>query len=315
VDFKLNFPIPALPEPLNIRKPLLMLGSCFAEEIGEKLSKYKFNATINPHGILFNPLSIYNALDRYASNREYTEAEIGENKGLCYSFEHHGRFNCTDRNEMLQRVQLSVKSGSEALKNADYLVLTFGSAWVYKLKESGKVVANCHKVPQEKFTKELLTVRIIMEEFEKLYDKLMELNPSLKILMTVSPVKYLRDGLNGNNLSKAMLLLAVHFLAESYRNVHYFPAYEIVTDELRDYRFYETDFAHPNQLAIDYVWERFGESCFDAETKNVMNELKPLLSASEHRTLHPGTEEESKFKADLEKKWGAFKTKYPWVEV
>lgn len=289
------------------------MGSCFAEHIGKKLAAHKVNVCVNPNGIVFNPISIFKALSSYAEAHLYTEADLVQHNNLWYSWQHHGSFAHSDKTIALQQINTSQANATHYLTSSDYIVLTFGSAFIYEFNETNELVANCHKVPQQAFTKRLLSVKEIITAFEELLKRPAFANK--KFIFTISPVRYIRDGLVENNHSKAILLRAVHELVEQYSNLFYFPAYEIVIDELRDYRFFEKDMVHPNQLAIDYVWERFSETLFDDETKLTMKEISQIMMAKEHRSLHPDTSQHKQFLKTYLERTKALAKQYPFLQL
>ncbi len=287
VSFSIKFPI----EPFKIIEEnsiILLIGSCFTEHIGSKLNNSGFETIINPFGILFNPISISNSLKRIINNVVYSKSELYQtHEGRYVSFDHHGRFSGNDGTKVMEEINVSLLEANESLKTADCLIITLGSAWVYRHIEKNKIVANCHKVPNKEFEKELLKIETILDSLKQSISDLKNFNKNLKIIFTISPVKHLRDGVIENQQSKATLILAIaELLKNKTENVYYFPAYEIVTDELRDYRFFETDHAHPNQLAFDYVWERFTETCFTLKAVEKINEAEGLSKAFAHKTLH-----------------------------
>jgi hypothetical protein len=310
MDLILPFTSRPLQKQLSIRQPLLLMGSCFAGEIGKRLQDRCFNALVNPHGIIYNPLSMSIALDDYKEEKEYTRKDIFYYNGLWQSFNHHGKFSHADPAKCLQQINGRIIVAHEQIKKARWLLLTFGSAFFYRHAESGDVVANCHKINAGEFQKTLLSTDSIITEWKRQVIQLKELNPELNILFTVSPVRYVRDGLAENNRSKGILLDAVHTLVEQHSNCFYFPAYEIVLDELRDYRFFKEDLVHPNDLAVNYVWEKFVSGCCDTETKNFLQEYEPLLKSLQHRSIHEETEATAKFKLQLEEKIKALEKKY-----
>ncbi len=312
MNFILPFSIKKFTSQVNIKQALLLDGSCFAEEIGSKLAERKFNALVNPHGILYNPISICNAIRDYIENKKYTEQDIFLNNELYRSFNHHGKFSDVDASVCLENINQNITQAHHQLKKVGWLVLTFGSAFAYT--HNDKVVANCHKLPDSQFKKVLLSKELIVNDLQKQIDVLKEFNPALQILFTVSPVRYVRDGVVENNRSKGVLLDAVHTLIELNKNCFYFPAYEIVIDELRDYRFFKEDLVHPNQLAINYVWQKFVDAVCDDETKNFIADYEPILKSLQHRDLQGDTNSSLKFKKALEEKDISFKLKYPFIK-
>jgi len=310
MDFILPFPIKSPGRQIGLRHGVLLMGSCFAEEIGSRMREHRFNALVNPHGILYNPLSLGQAVAEYISGKTYTEKDIFKNGELWESFSHHGRFSNTDAGLCLAQINEEIARAGTQLRNANWLIITFGSAFVYKYKKTDQVVGNCHKIPSAEFEKLLLSKEQVVSEWQKQIESLKKFNPQLNILFTVSPVRYVRDGLVENNRSKGILLDAVHTLIEQNSHCSYFPAYEIVIDELRDHRFYKEDLVHPNHLAINYVWEKFANAYCDEKTRKFLEEYEPLLKGLQHRPLQEGTEVHNKFKLQLAEKIKALEEKY-----
>jgi hypothetical protein len=276
--------------------PVLLIGSCFAQNIGEKLQQNKFNVTLNPNGIIYNPISIVIALKRIIKNESYTASELHQTNNKWVSFNHHGSFSAFDREECLEQINTSLSETHEQLKLTKTIFITFGSAWVYEYADAG-IVANCHKIPNKEFNKKLLSLKEILSAFNELQVSLKYIN----VVFTVSPVRHTKDGLHENNLSKATLLLAINNLIKQNDNYHYFPAYELVIDELRDYRFYKDDLVHPSDLAINYVWEKFGEVYFDEDTKTLNEAIQKVQQAAHHKPFDFSSEAHQKFiKAMLE---------------
>ncbi|HEX7413177.1 MAG TPA: GSCFA domain-containing protein [Bacteroidia bacterium] len=312
MHFILPFSIKRFSHQLNVRQAMLLMGSCFAEEIGTKLRERKFNALINSHGILYNPISICNAITDYVQEKKYTQQDIFLHDELWRSFRHHGKFSDTDSATCLANINHKITQAHHQLKNARWLVLTFGSAFAYT--QNNHIVANCHKIPSTQFKKVLLSKEQIMDAWQKQIKFLKEFNPELNIVFTVSPVRYVREGIMENNRSKGILFDTIHTLIEQNTNCFYFPAYEIVIDELRDYRFFKEDLVHPNQLAINYVWQKFTDAVCDEETKNFMADYEPILKSLQHRDLQQDTNATLKFKKQLEEKQAALVQKYPFMK-
>jgi hypothetical protein len=297
MDFHLQFPIADFPGKVNYSHLLLFMGSCFAENISETMCEYKFNALINPHGILYNPTNISTSLRRYINNELITENELFFANECWNSWEHHSRFSHTDKENCLKEINNNISIAHTTLKNAEWLFITVGSAFIYKHIESNQFVANCHKQAQKKFTKHLLNTTNIIDDYQLLIQELKQFNKNLKIVFTVSPVRYVRDGVVENNISKARLIDAVHQLVEQNDNAYYFPAYELVIDDLRDYRFYKQDLVHPNEQAIEYVFDKLVDTLFDGETKMIFEKIKEIITAKNHRPFNTDSESHKKFKA------------------
>jgi hypothetical protein len=277
-----------LQHQISHRDKILLLGSCFAENIGHLLVAHKFNVKINPTGILYNPVSIADALQMMSDRYQYTVNDIFRDGNLWHSFRHHSRFSHTDPELCIDGINRELKAGAEQLHRASWLLVTFGTAYVYSLRETGKVVANCHKLPASLFDRRRVGVDEMLRGWIPLIERLSDSNSELKIMFTVSPIRHLRDGAHENQLSKSVLLLFVDELCRLYPDrCIYFPSYEIVMDELRDYRFYDAGMTHPNEQAITYIWERFSEACFSEETRTLNREWERLEKALNHRPLTP----------------------------
>ena len=296
MNFHLTFPIPPFEHKINYAHKLMFAGSCFAENIGEIMQLYRFDVEINPHGVLFNPASIAVALQRYIDNKAMQENELFFANECWNSWEHHSRFSNVDKQTCLTKINSGISSAHEFIKDGEWLFITFGSAHVYKKNSTGALVGNCHKIPQKEFSKRMLSVSEIVDDYTTLLEQLKTLNSKLKIVFTISPVRYTGDGVVENNLSKARLIEAVHKLVLFQSNSFYFPAYELVIDDLRDYRFFKTDLVHPNEQAIAYVFEKLISTAFDDETKILFEKIKEIITASIHRPFNTNTESYRKFK-------------------
>ena len=296
---------------------VVVMGSCFAEHIGARLSEMKWRTVVNPFGVLYNPLSIAEAMGRLISARPYTEEELTlYPHGGWSTWMHHSRYAHPDKETALQLINGSLAIGSQMLAQADMLIVTLGTAWVYRQKETNQVVGNCHKVPERTFTRQRLTVEETVEAMVAMLAQLWEVTPSLRMIITVSPVRHLKDTLHGNQLSKATLLLAVDELCRRFPDrVHYFPAYEIVMDELRDYRFYADDMAHPSPHAVEYVWERFVEHMTHREAQDFMTQWTKVARALAHRPFRPEGEEYKEFVRQNMLRIMELKEKFPYLEV
>jgi hypothetical protein len=301
MDFHLNFD----PRPFSVKiehhQNLLLIGSCFTENIGNKLRHLKFSVLENPNGILFNPVSIAASLSSYIENKQYKEEELFYQNESWNSWQHHSRFSNPDKENCLAVINQSQQAAHDFLKKADWIFITVGSAFVYEL-ENKEVVANCHKVPTDKFNKKLLPATEIAVMLKEVLDQLFIFNPNIKVIFTVSPVRHLRDGFIENNRSKAMLIQAIHQLVDDHEKLFYFPAYELVIDDLRDYRFYAEDMVHPNYAATNYVWEKFIAACIDEKAQQLMKEINIINAAKSHKPFNPTSAQHKKFlQTNLEK--------------
>ena len=287
---------------------IVMLGSCFAENIGKKLIDCGFNVVMNPMGILYNPISIHNALQRIIEGREFTEDELFYHNGLWASFMHHGSFSHSDKNEALRIMNERLHEAHQQLQNATHLIITFGSAEVYE--HNGQVVANCHKLPTRHFTHRLLSTNEITTPYYSLFPAPYSLLP----IFTISPVRYLGEGAHHGQINKATLLLATDQIC-CETGADYFPSYEIMMDELRDYRYYATDMIHPSEVAIDYIFERFTTTYLTEEAIRTAEEIKKIKKSLSHRPLHPDSEEYQKFKKKLSQQIDMITEKYPNIKL
>lgn len=294
---------------------ILLLGSCFAEHMGEHLADNRFQADINPFGTLYNPLSVAGAIERLADARLYLEKELFKYAGVWHSRDHHSRFSHPDREICLQQINDSYIRSAGRFKQTDWLLVTFGTAFVYFDKEDGNVVANCHKQPERNFDRRLITPEEIVARWRKTIDRINRNEHPFKIIFTVSPIRHIRDGLHANQLSKSTLLLAIDRLCQDCPEAEYFPAYEIVTDELRDYRFYASDMAHPSDTAIEYIWERFSETYFSLKTINLCQEWQKINKALNHRPLIPDSTAYKNFIMQNLLKMKNISEKYPFFDL
>ena len=270
----------------------------------------------SPSGILFNPLSIAAAIRSYADPAPVTRGELGFDGEVWHHFGFHGDFSAPTADEALQKMNAARQTGADALRTADRIVLTFGTAWVYKLKSSGKVVSNCHRLPEKMFDRQLLTVGEIVAEWKSLLLSLWKQNPELKILFTVSPIRHWKDGAHGNQLSKATLLLAIDALQKEFpEHTAYFPAYEIMMDELREYRFYADDMLHPSTTAIEYIWERFTGSMLSPDSLSILKEWKDIQKAINHKPFQPESEAYKRFISQTLLKMERLNEKFPYFDM
>ena len=289
--FQLNFQPDPLPEKIKTEHQILLIGSCFSENIGQKLKQGKWPICVNPFGTIYNPTSILRSLQ--LSLKEEKEHRLTENNNIHYSWDAHSYISATNQETLIQKLNLAYHETNNCLKNANWLIITLGSAWVYEY--DSEVVANCHKHPNRQFQKRLLKAQEIIHSFEVFVKQIHQVNPKLQILLTVSPVRHIRDGIVENNQSKATLINSVHELVQNHPSIHYFPAYEIMIDELRDYRFYAEDMVHPTEQAIDYIWKKFCETCMDKEAQDFVQQWGNLRKAIAHRPFHPETPEHQLF--------------------
>lgn len=290
---------------------IMMFGSCFSENIGNKLNSLKFNVSNNPLGILFNPCSISETIRRIIEKVEFTEQDLFCTEGIWNSFHLHSKFAQLNANDYLKNANTQLASAHTFLQSTTHLFITLGTAWIYELVEDGTIVANCHKERKERFIRRRLSLNECTDVLRETVQMVQKFNPSLNITFTVSPIRHWKDGAHGNQISKSTLLLAIDTIQEEYPAVKYFPAYEIMMDELRDYRFYANDLLHPNEMAINYLWERFAESRISANTQEEMNLVERLISAVNHRPFNPESESYHKFQAKTMELIGEMEKKLP----
>lgn len=317
MDFFTKTAITPYPHRLRHSDKLVVIGSCFAEHIGERLERMKFRTVTNPYGVLYNPLSIAEGLSWMIAHRTFTEEELQWHPdGGWNTWQHHSRYSHPDKLTALTAINQSLKAASHQLAEADALIITFGTAWVYRLKDTGSIVGNCHKEADRLFVRERLQVQEIVETYSALLRHIHDINPHLSVFFTVSPVRHLKDGLHGNQLSKATLLLAIDELCRTHPGqCHYFPAYEIIMDELRDYRFYAEDMAHPSAQAVNYVWQRFVEHCIAPEAQQFMKQWEKIVRAIEHRPFQPESTQHKQFALQTRQRIEELKEQYPYIEV
>lgn len=312
MDFRTVIPISPL-KIMDYEQHFLLLGSCFAETIGRKLLEYRFTGDVNPFGVLYNPFSIADALERLSENRSFVASELFNYDGWWHSWAHHGSFSAKTQEQALANINTTYSVAAERFEQTDVLILTFGSAWVYE--HDGSVVANCHKVPEREFMRRRLSVDEIVERYTILLNRLLKNRPHLRIVFSVSPIRYLRNGATENQTSKAILLLAAEALCRQFEAAIYFPSYEIVLDELRDYRFFADDMIHPSSMAVEYVWERFCTAFFTEKTLELLPQVAKINKALQHRPLKADSEAYRRFTEQIECDLAELKQKYPYLNI
>lgn len=295
MEFMLPFDIPSPEMKGGYRDKIFFTGSCFSTEISQRMEHLKFQVFSNPSGIIYHPLNIAEGLKRVVGGVAYTEEDLVTQAGLSHSWQHHSRFSGSDRDEVLRTINDRLSEAASFLKQSRFLILSPATAFAYYLKEDNRLVANCHKIPASSFTKRMSTVEEIVKELGDALEEVKKFNRNVRFIFTVSPVKHLRDGVVANNLSKAVVLQAVHRLVEQFAGSWYFPSFEILNDELRDYRFYKPDFAHPTEAAVDYILKKFLDVFLDDESKDILKRVRPVLTASAHRPRTAASDEYLKF--------------------
>jgi GSCFA family len=312
--FFLPIQITSPAERIKYPQKTLLTGSCFTEHIGHHLEKMKFDVLQNPNGILFDPLSVAASLISYISPDLYKQEDLFFHQELWQSWKHHGIFSDTDRQAVLDKINRSQHTAHLFLKKANWLIITLGSAFVYILKEQNQPVSNCHRAPASWFTKKLLMVEEMLAMLDEALHRLLDFNPALQIIFTISPVRHIRDGVIENNRSKARLIEVAHQLVSKFNRTHYFPAYELVIDVLRDYRFYDKDLVHPNYMATNFVLENFMDYYVEPQSKALAEEICKLQVSRKHRPLHPDTDAHRRFLKEQHVKTTELAEKYPFLD-
>lgn len=294
--------------------PVLSIGSCFAEHIGAKLNLFKFCNKTNPAGIIYNPISITKSLDFLMGQELYTKENLIKVNDLWCSLDHHGSFSKLSAENTLDAINTSIKSSRDFLPKVDRLIITLGTSYAFRLKKTQAIVANCHKIPGNEFDRIKLTPEFIIQQLSNVFQRLKDANYKIEILMTVSPIRHIRDGLVENQRSKASLILACAELCAAHSFVHYFPAYELLMDDLRDYRFYKTDMIHPSETAIDYIWDYFQKCFFEMETISLNKKIAEIIEASQHRPFNPKSPQHQDFITQQIKKIDQLNIAHPLLD-
>ena len=314
MNFTTPIPIPKNPNPIDYHSKIISLGSCFAENMGEKFGYFKFQNSVNPFGIIFNPVSIEKLVERVVKNQNFTEKDIFFHNERWHCFEVHSDLSNSNPQEFLQELNAILKETNHQITEATHIIITYGTSWVYRNIASNGIVANCHKVPQKQFKKEILSIETIEKSIQNTIDLIKKLNPNLHFIFTISPVRHIKDGFVENQRSKAHLISAIHkILNHKSQILNYFPSYEIMMDELRDYRFYAQDMLHPNQVAIDYIWEKFKESSINENVFATMDEVESIQRALAHKPFNLHSESHQKFILKLKNKMEILQNQLPFV--
>lgn len=317
MELQTQIPFDPSDNPIDYQSKVVLFGSCFVENIGAKLAYFKFQQQQNPFGILFQPLAIANLMQRAIARKKYQQDEVFEQDGVWRCFDAHSDLRSASSEELLHLLNQRLEETRTSLETSSHIIITLGTAWVYEHKASGKVVANCHKVPQKAFTKKLLTPTQIESSLQDMIALIQQMNPKAQLIFTISPVRHLKDGFVENQRSKAHLITALHTILSSRaqsREIAYFPAYEIMMDELRDYRFYGTDMVHPNPLAVDYIWEKFKLVWISESAYSVMDEVEGIQKGLLHRPFNPDSEAHQKFITSLCTKITYLQERYPFMK-
>ncbi len=291
MEFRTKIDIPKYDFGISHNEKCLFIGSCFAENIGNKLVATKIPTSVNPTGILYNPISIRESILNALSAKKYTAEDVFFSGGTWNSFDFHGRFSNVDKNVCIESINSATQMLKQEIETVDIMFVTFGTAYVYELADTGKIVCNCHKQPEKRFNRRLLKVSEIVDAWSDCIEKIKAKNPNIRIVFTVSPIRHWRDGAHQNQISKSTLHIAINELNAKLGNTFYFPAYEIMMDELRDYRFYAADMVHPSETAVQYIWECFGDAFFSDQTKSAIARIEKITAAVNHRPLNPQSDE------------------------
>lgn len=323
MDLLLHIDLKKNPEQISYREKVLLIGSCFTEHIGNAMAELKFNVLQNPNGILFGPDAVCQSLLSYKNNKQYRAEDLFYLNEVWNSWHHHSRFSNTDRDAAVKNINASQARAHQFLKEADWLIITLGSSFNYELtaqadgatEATGSGVANCHRAPASWFEKKLLETEAIKEMLEDSLKQLKAFNPGLRFIFTISPVRHIRDGVVENNRSKARLIEAVHYIVSRFGGAYYFPAYELVIDVLRDYRFYDVDLVHPNYPATEFVLEKFSATFIDEMSQEMMKEMKSIVTARKHKPFQPSTNAHRQFlRANLEKA-RRLQEQFPFIDL
>jgi hypothetical protein len=292
----------------------IFIGSCFAENIGNKVKSLKIPTSVNPTGIHYNPASLANTIKLAMDSVTITSSDVFLANGLFNNFHFHSEFSSIEKDFAIEKMNEALSTLRNNLADAKFLFITLGTSFVYRLAITKEIVSNCHKLPETTFERDFLSVQKTVMIWRMTINELKKLNPELKIVFTVSPVRHFRDGASRNQQSKAALILAVKDIVETTENTYYFPAYEIVNDELRDYRFYASDMIHPSEMAIEYIMERFSETFFTDKTKEINKKILKVANAANHRVFNPKTEQHRKFCETMQKQIAEIKNEFPEID-
>lgn len=312
--FRTELSIPPSPTKIHHQHALLLLGSCFSQNIGIRLQMYKFNCYINPFGTIFHPQAIAKIMDYISTNQPPEAHRIKTSQGIFVHPDFHSSMGRQNAEDMMKHLQQSIQSMHTKIQNHDFVFITLGTSIGYIENESGNLVANCHKLPTSNFTKINSEVESMSEDLIQSCNQWLQINPKIQFIFTVSPVRHIKDGIVENALSKAKLRLTIEKIIQSVPKTTYFPAYEWMIDDLRDYRYYERDLIHPNDQAIDYIWEKFSAHYFDEDTKAVLQKIHKINQALEHKPFNPETEAHQQFIAKIGQDIQALKQSIPWIK-
>ncbi|KAA1245390.1 GSCFA domain-containing protein [Aquimarina sp. RZ0] len=313
MNLQTNISIAPQQPKINYNSELLLLGSCFAENIGDKFAYYKYKTLVNPFGILFHPKAIETFLWMATQEEEYTETDIFYHNEQWHCFDAHSKLSSLGQIQLLRLLNNGLYATLQKIKSATHVCITLGTSWVYRLQSLDMIVANCHKMPQKEFKKELLSIDEIKQCLQNSVNLILSQNQNAKVIFTISPVRHIKDGFIENNRSKSHLLAATHEVVSSIEQCSYFPSYEIVMDELRDYRFYDTDMIHPNTIAIDYIWEYFKQTWVSEEAWQTMSKVEEIQKGIAHRPFNPRSKQYLEFIENLEYKKYQLQEQYSFI--
>lgn len=315
MQFRTQIPISKTNNPIDYSSKIVSIGSCFAENMADKFDYFKFQNATNPFGIIFNPVSIENIIRRVIQQDFFTEKDIFFHNDLWHCYEVHSELSDPNKNNFLENLNRIIQVTTTQLSSATHLIITYGTSWIYRNIESNQIVANCHKVPQKQFSKELLSVNEIQKSIQNTIDAIQILNPNVNFIFTISPVRHIKDGFVENQRSKSHLFVALHqtfnFQLSAF---NYFPSYEIMMDELRDYRFYTEDMLHPNPVAIAYIWERFSENFINEAAIPTMKQVSEIQKGLTHRSFNPESEQHLAFMSKLQLKINSMERNWPHIK-
>lgn len=314
MQFTTQIPISKFQNPITYNSKIISLGSCFAVNMSEKFQYFKFQTTTNPFGILFHPLAIEKLIDFAVSGKQFGEEDVFFHNERWHCFDVHSDLSNSNKEDLIANLNEIVTSLKSQLQDASHFIITYGTSWIYRNIATNKIVANCHKVPQVAFSKEILSVETIKKSIQNTLDLIQKINPKANFIFTVSPVRHLKDGFVENQLSKAHLISALQSSSFQIPNSSYFPSYEIMMDELRDYRFYAEDMIHPNQIAIDYIWQRFSGIAISEEIHSIMKEVETIQKGLQHRPFNPNSESHQQFLSKLQDKIEKLQNHTPQIQ-
>ncbi|MGZ5284247.1 MAG: GSCFA domain-containing protein [Kaistella sp.] len=310
MKFRTEVNLPVSGVSLEIEDHVFSMGSCFATELSDLLQTGQIQTLNNPFGTVFNPFSINHAIKKLHDAELYTEEDLVQFNDEVISLDHHSTFNSRYLHQTLEKINTEIEAGNRFLQETNWVIITYGTSFIYEFLPKKKLVANCHKIPGKHFEKRLLTNLELTDSIYETVTLLKDIcKENVQILFTVSPVRHTKDGMVANNLSKSKLISAVHDILPQFENCHYLPVYEILMDDLRDYRFYKEDLIHPNKQAVQYIWEKFGNAYFSDETMDFVEENFKIAKALQHKTSDETSPKHQEFLSTIEKRIAAQQTK------